>query len=1091
MLMVLIVWSAALAQTSLGTITGVVSDPKGAVIANATVTATNDETSEKHSVNSTSLGAYRIDLVSPGTYTIAVKAAGFSELRLQKVLVTASVITTANANLQIGVAETIVEVAGVVGEVQTEDGALNNTISQAEITQLPVGTLNPIQLALTEPGVTRPTGAGFSNGFDISVNGVRSRGNNFLIEGQDNNDAAIQGQALQVINLEALKEVSIQTNSYSAEFGHGGGSVTNLIYKSGTNTWHGSVFDLLQNSALNTASAADKLNGTPKAPFRDNTFGFTVGGPIQRDKLFAFGSIQFDRTRQTANGGTLTIPTANGIAALQSLPANARITELLSSVGTLRGTSNIRQIQLGNGRPAVEVGQFQRSVGEPTDDGQYVAKGDWTPTSNDTVSLRYVYDHNRLTPDFFNLPNQLLGFDTQQGGSAQNAGITYTRSFTAHVINEFRASYGRIGFSFIQTPQTQANPLAQGPTIGIGGISGFGAPGGIPQSRFHNTFQYQDTVSWNKGNHSFKFGADISRIQVRDGIPFNNFGSLTYASGGGFSALANFIDDFSGRGGSATIAFGSPTIRPRFLFENYFALDSWKLRPNLTVTYGVRYENQGTPGNAEPFPAIDHTLGAADPLFPHAVKEQGDNTNFAPRVSFAYSPYFWDGLFGHGKTVFRAGFGIFYDQLFTNIVDNTAAGSPNVITPTVVGSGVGRGQSNLSGQFAGFTPVLNPRVGVTTIIDNLVQPKTLQFNFDIERELGAKTALTLAYVGTRGEHLFANDQFNPIDPNTGLRVVPTRGPITVRDNSGDSIYHAFQLKVDRRFTNGLQFRTSYTFSKLIDDASEVFAIGGGTSFPADLQLGHRGIDRGLSYYDHRNAVAFTYIYDLPKLKAENVFAKGLGYVVNGFQTSGTATYQNGNPQNVIAGFDANGDGQVNDRPDLLNPNAPLLNAAIDSAQLGLAGGQMCELSAALTTGVCDPFVNGTATIQRNAAGRIIGFTNGTPLTTSNVRYFINATGVGNLGRNAVVVPGRSDLTFALQRTINLHSERQQLVFRMEMFNPFNHPFTQNPPYSLAGINFIPCTLGNPGCTAPTQTFGNAKLTETGNRDIRFKLRYQF
>ena len=363
------------------------------------------------------------------------------------------------------------------------------------------------------------------------------------------------------------------------------------------------------------------------------------------------------------------------------------------------------------------------------------------------------------------------------------------------------------------------------------------------------------------------------------------------------------------------------------------------------------------------------------------------------------------------------------------------------------------------------------------MIDNLVQPKVLQWNFDIERELGAHFGLTLAYIGTRGEHLFANDQFNPVDPNTGLRVVPTRGPMTVRDNSADSIYHAFELKVDRRFTRGLQVRTSYTFSKLIDDASEVFAFAGGSSFPADLELGHRGIDRGLSAYDHRHAVAVTYIYDIPHLKGDSGVVKGLGWVVNGWQTSGTATYQTGNPQNVIAGFDANGDGQTQDRPDLANPAANILFWAIDSAQLGLAPGTLCDGPIAVNTGKCSTTINGTG----GAFGTAI------PVTAANVHWIVNATGVGNLGRNAIVVPGRSDLTFAMQRTVNLHSERQHLIFRTEMLNPFNHPYTGTPSFNLASI--IP-TL-NAAAPAPKQTFGNYLLTEQGARTIRFWLKYEF
>ena len=1065
--------SVAWGQTSNGTIAGVITDPSGAVVQNATVTATSNNTGEKRTATTNSAGAYRLESVAPGVYTISFTAANFSELKIEKVTVIASVVTTINGSMPI-VAETSVVVEGTMPQLEREDGQISHSISTTEITNLPIGSLNPIALVLTEPGVVAPSGReSFTNGIGFSVNGTRPRANNFLIEGQDNNDAAIQGQALQVSNLEATKEVSILTNAYSAEFGHGGGSVTNLIYKSGTNTFHGSAFDLLQNSSLDTANAADKLNNASKPISRENTFGFTLGGPIQKDKIFIFGSIQWDKTRQTANGSTLILPTANGIAALQSLGPNPRIANYLQAIGSLQGqqgTPRTILIPLGSARPSVEVGPVTRSVGEPTNDTQYVVKGDYLITANDSLTLRYVYDTTNLTPDFFNLPGQLPGFETQQGGAAHNGGLTYTRIFTPHVVNEFRASYGRIGFSFLPTAQTLANPLANGPSTSISQITGFGAPGGIPQGRFHNTFQYQDSVSWNVGKHSFKFGADFARILVRDQIPFNSFGSLAYVSGGGFSALANYIDDFSGRGGSAAIAFGSPIIRPRYFFQNYFAEDTWKIRPNLTLSLGVRYENAGTPENSMPFPAVDHTLGANDPVFPNAVKQIGDNNNWAPRVSFAYTPHFAEKLFGHDKTVFRGGYGMYYDNLFTNIVDNTAASSPNVITPTVVGAS-GRGVAGLSTQFAGFTPVLNPRVAVTSIVNNLVAPITHQWNFDIERELPGRFVLTTSYVGTRGERLFANDQFNPLDPNTGLRVVPTRGPMTIRDNSGDSIYHALDLKLDRRFSHGLLLRTSYTYSKLIDDASEVFTTTGTSSFPADLTLGHRFVDRGLSAFDRRHRIVITYIYDIPKLKGDSGFAKGLGYITNGWQLAGTTSYQAGAPNTVSDGFDANGDGQSNDRPNIANPNAPITFWAIDSAQLGLPGGTLCDGPTAINLGTCKNTINGTP-IAVNA---------------NNVHWIIPANGIGNLGRNTVISPGRQDWTFALQRTINLHAERQQLVFRTEIFNPFNTPNTGNAPFSLAGIALVPTNAVTP----PVQSFGNYALTVAGERDIRFWMKYQF
>ena len=1082
------------AQTSNGSIIGDVTDPQQAVIKDATVTVTSNLTGEKHTTTSNSQGAYRFEALPPGTYTLQVEATGFAPAKLQNITVVGSQSTTLNVSLKIGATETSVTVETAAQQMHTDDGAITHNISNVEILSLPIANLNPISLVLTEPGVVAPTSReDFTNGVGFSVNGTRPRANNFLIEGQDNNDNAIQGQALQVINLEATKEVDFLQNSYSAEFGHGGGSVTNIIYKSGTNTWHGSAFDLLQNSTLNSANAADKINGTKKPKSRENTYGFTIGGPVHKNKIFVFGSIQWDKLREGANGSNLTAPTDAGFAVLQSLASgNPRLTNYLTALGTVRGNPDPAApghslIALTGSRPSVEVGRIQRTVGEPSNDTQYVAKGDWLPSSNDTVTLRYVLDRGDLTPDFFNFPNLLPCCDTQQGGSAHNAGINYTHTFTPHLLNEFRVSYGRIGFTFGQTPATAANPVANGPTVSISGVTGFGTPSNIPQGRFHNTFQYQDTVTWNKGNHTFKFGADVARILVRDGIPFNSRGTLSYATGGA-TGLANFIDDFGGSNGSAALTFGSPILRPTYLFQNYFAEDTWRLRSNFTLSLGVRYENDGTPANSLPFPTIDATLGASDPnFFTTPVKQIGDTNNWAPRVSFAYTPRFWQGFFGHDKTVIRAGYGIYYDNLFTNIVDNNGASSPNAVSKSltsVVNGTNPRGTPGLSGVFGTFTPVPSQSVAVTSMINNLVAPMTHQWNFDIEREMPGSFVVTTSYVGTRGERLFVNDQFNPINPLTGTRVVPTRNSWTIRDNAGDSIYHAFELKLDRRFTHGLLLRTSYTFSKLIDNGSEVFTTTGASSFPADLALGHRNIDRGLSAFDHRNRVVLAYVYDIPKFKNDSNFgAKTLGYVVNGWQIAGTTAYQSGAPSTISDGFDNNGDGQASDRPSIANPAAPITAWAFDNGT-----GGFCDGPTLLSKGVCTPFLNGTLTNNSTA---------GTLINAGNIHWLVPFTGFGNLGRNTFVSPGRQDWTFGLQRTIPLHSERHQLVLRMEMINPFNHPNTRNPiSTNLSAIGFFCASAGGALCNStspvkPDVTFLNTPESIIGERDIRFWLKYQF
>src|SRR2546422_8323863 len=348
--------SVSFAQTSNGAIAGVISDKTGAVVPKATVSATSVGMGEKREATTDSIGSYRIEALIPGKYVVAVTAPGFAELKVSNIDVKASLTTTVNGTLEISkVGVTVTVEATQEQELNTQSAELSANIPSQEIANIPIFGLNPITLVLTQPGVQSVASRDdFTNGFSFSVNGTRPRANNFLIDGQDNNDNAINGQAFQATNLEAISEVTILTNSYGAEFGRGGGSVTNVISKGGTNRWHGSLYDIHRNSALAAIPAEVKLTGVTSNPVDiENTFGYAIGGPIKRDKLFFFQSTQWDRERQTANGSTLRLPTPAGVTTLQSLGANANVAFLLASIGGLRGdpTRVPRLIPLGNGRP--------------------------------------------------------------------------------------------------------------------------------------------------------------------------------------------------------------------------------------------------------------------------------------------------------------------------------------------------------------------------------------------------------------------------------------------------------------------------------------------------------------------------------------------------------------------------------------------------------------------------------------------------------------------------------------------------------------------------------------------------------------------
>ena len=970
----------------------------------------------------------------------------------------ASIITSANAKLEVsGVSSSVNVEASVGAELQTVTGDLSHSIGSTEITSLPILNLNPISLVLTEPGVLAPSGReDFTNGVGFSVNGTRPRSNNFLIDGQENNDQSIQGQALQPVNLEAVGEVAILTNAYGPEFGRGGGSVTNVIYKGGTNQFHGTAWDLIQSSAAQAIPADQKLVGVTRNPVSiENTFGFSLGGPIIKDKLFFFGTSQWDRFRSTANDITLRVPTAAGVATLQSLGPNPNIDFLINSLGGLRGTSTgLSTIALGNGRPGVETGLVQRSGLSQFDNGtQWDVRLDYLPRQVDTFTFRYIYSANVFAPDTFANPGTLAPFDTQQGGISQNMGITWTHTLSGRALNEFRFSFGRSSVAFDATAATLANPLSQLPAVTISGllVSGdqFGLTTGFPQARIKNSWQFQDAYTYTRGNHTIKAGFDIDKLLQRQDVPFNSRGTLDFRNGGGFTALGNFIDNFTGQSGAASINFGSPTVYPNQTIQAYYVQDSWRIKPNFTFNYGVRYEYWGTPLNVLPFPTIDGTVGQFG-AFPVAVRQQKDTNNWGPRVSFAYTPHVFKGLFGEDKTVIRAGYGMFYDGLFGNILVNAGASVPNVLGGDLIG-GAGRGLPNAFGLIPSVTPSLNPFSTQSAVVSNLVNPVTHQWNFDIQRELRGNFIVTAAYVGTRGERLFVNDQFNPgIDFN---RINPDRGSIQVRTNAGDSIYHGFNLKVDRRFSKGLLLRGAYTWSRLIDDGSEVFATTGLSSFPQDPF--NRRADRGLSAFDRRQRLVLSYVYDLPSLKRNGNFAaSAASFAFRDWQISGTTTFQAGAPNTVNPGFDINGDLiGGNDRPVLGNPSAPFTSFAYDGAQVGGIPGVLYD----------GPTVNSTGNLVQ--------------VDPNSVRFIIQGAGVGNVGRNTVISPGRQDWNFSIARQFKMPTKRmegQHIEFRTEFFNVFNHP-----------------NQGNLSLNLQDPDFGNADVTRFGGRQIRFWLKYAF
>jgi len=1072
---------AASTQTSNGTLVGSVTDQTGAVVPNVDVKATSPEFGQVFEAKTDAAGTYRIEGLQPGTYNVVFTSAGLAALRVGSVVISGSVTTTVNGQMELGSVQTTVTVEAGAGQIiDTQSGQIGESLGQEEIANLPIGSLNPAELAMTLPGVQDvPSNGSVTNGVGFSVNGTRPRANNFLIDGQDNNDYGISGQAFQPNNVGAIQEVSILTNTYNAEYGRGGGSVTNYIYKSGTNSFHGDAWEINRNSAFAAIPAQNKFAGSTSNPLdNENTFGFDFGGPAIKDKLFFFGTAQWDRERQrqsgvptNANGNLFSLPTAAGITTLKSLLPNPNVSLLLASLGGLtapedasgNGLVSPTCVPLGNGRPCVQSGVFQLvNIPVVSNGVQWNARADWHLGPNDTLTGSYIRSTSVLNPDYFANPGALPQFQTQQGGPSQLFRGQWIHIVSTKLLNEIRFSYTNIDFSFSQTPATLAGPLANIPEIDFQPDTNYpslGVDSGTPQARAHKTSQFQEALTYNIGQHTIKGGVDVTFLTVRDEIPFNSRGVLSYFFNGGFSFLANYVDDFTGFAASVLKVIYNPIVSPSVTMYMPYIQDTWRIKENLTLNLGLRYEYWGTVENGLPFPAIKYSLGFGVPgaVFPdvYSFAQQPDRNNFAPRIGVAYTPRWGGWLGGHGLTVIRAGFGVFYDGLFTNIVDNTAASVPNVNGGTVTG-GAGRGAANSMSLLAGITPTLDPTATVDTIANTLHNPVTYQYNFNIERELPGRFVLTLAYVGSKGESLFANQDLNGGTGNFDafgniIRLNPNFGEIAARTNAGESSYNSGQIQVERKFYKDLTLRGAYTYAKYLDDASEIFITTGGSSYSQNLQC--QKCDWGASTFDRRHRFNFVYVWDLP-YSHSNWLTKAL---TDRWQWAGNTTFETGTPQNVYDGFDNNGDGHSNDRPNYGNRSRPVTLRGIDGADLF-------------------PIPPGTAFFDIDQCFlAAVPVCNPQPATAFH--FVIPFSGFGNVRRDSVYGPGQIYFDTSIQRTFPIpmgQLEHQSIMFRAEFFNAFNHPNLFTPTFNMLSAQYTQ--------TAPTIN---------GGREIRFWLMYSF
>jgi Carboxypeptidase regulatory-like domain/TonB dependent receptor-like, beta-barrel len=883
----LVMAAPALAQLPTGAIRGQIADAQGGVVPGVTVTITQAETGLVRTAVTNESGVYRIAGLPSGKYEVVTELQSFERRRAN---VDLALNQEAELNFTLALAGRSEEVNVVASNpiIETAKSEMSRTYSERMIRDLPLAGRNYLNLAFLAPGVSGgASSTGGQQGIGASVNGQRARNVNFIIDGSDNNDASVTIPRTPIIQ-DAVAEFRIVTSLFSAEVGRNTGAVAIASTRSGTNAFHGTAYEFFEDAeSLNARNNLEIQGGLTKpAKLRRDTYGFSVGGPVQRDRTFFFGAFQHRALDGAPAQVPLSSPTEAGRAALATVSgADPRMLELLRLYVPLpNSTAGARTIDVSG--VSVPVANYIASVPLTEDENQTVLRVDRTLSSSDSIFGRYIYARGEILNQV--VANQNVpGFGVDQFFPTHNFVATWNRVMGSSMLNELHFSYGRTGGLF---PGSESNPAGNNDlsTVVVTSLFNVGLPNTFPQDRTEQVYQITDNISFLRGNHAFKVGGDLRYVDLTSSVPFDFRGTYTY------STLQRFITNSPN---TLLMGYGLAGLPFQYLETFLFAQDDWKLSPALTLNLGMRYER----------------VGAAEGFYSNVST---DNNNFAPRVGFA-----WD-MTGRGNTILRGGYGIAYDQFFLNIPVLVAQSPPFQRRITDV-TGLTR-YPNLPPDRE-LTPAELKTLNRLDVPDDAKTPYSQQWQLGVQRQFGQTWRAEVAYVGSRGLKLIRQRILNPVIccprvPITGPTGIPTfqrhgdpeqTGTLTNLETSASSNYHAGQFSLDKRFSAGFSVSAAYTWSKFIDDASESLNTGTPSVQVAQDQFNLEP-ERALSSFDRPHRFVLGWVYELPFYRDQQ---GALGRILGGWQIAGNYTAQSGQPFSIFTGVDSNGDGvTTNDRP---------------------------------------------------------------------------------------------------------------------------------------------------------------------------------
>ena len=1138
-----------------GNLAGTMQDATGAVIPGGKVTVTKPDTNAVFTTTSGANGSFSLNDLPVGLYDVKFEASGFSTLTLQNVHV------DSNKTLDLGVQKlspgtsiATVEVNANEALLETTQAQISTTFDTQQVANLPTfGGFD--ELTLLIPGVVATHANNFSNtnGTGFSSNGQRGRSNNFEIDGQSNNDNSVAGPQFFFSNEEAIEQVQVITNNFSAAYGRNMGSVVNYITKSGTNNIHGSAFYRYSGnftSSLQTgvskganygfcAPGEDITDGceVPVVPrYVSNVYGGNMTAPLWKDKIFASGGVygsRFFENGGSTTSGTKVVLTPAGLATLTSTFPNNNGVAILNQLNPFKlqgnpratGTPVNKTVTDGVTSVSVPFTQIARNFPSETTDQEYLGRLDFQPTTKDRIGGRYIYQKNPTIPD----NATAAGGTVNVNGITHSIGADWIHTFSSRWINQLRYSFqqSKIAFDGGDFATCTITTFANCPSsVGLGaGNSSLGLGSSLPQGRIVKVGQTQDNATWSFGPHSITFGGEFDYQNSPNTFLPNLAGTYTYTS---YNTLLQGI-------GTVSLTQGNPLIPFKENDVAAYFQDDWKVTPEFTANLGLRWEffqqalnllhTRSLAQQTGPTPFWNTSLPLSVTTFPSIPQSY---RNWEPRVGFAYSPRY------NKNVVVRGGFAINVDPGFYNINLNSASSAPVVNSGSVKCTGVASATApancNPSGgaNFVTVNSAIGPFIprgsnpgarNQTFVSSNFRQPYAETYSLGVQYQVGSSMVAEIRY---SGNHTVGN--FQTLDTNPYLLPVATDFPnliapsslctaansslaggvdighlhcgqtnVRTRANSAFSIYNGLQTSLTTRNYHGVTATAAYTYSRTIDNSSEIFGTfgGGNTSAFSQNPLDPNQAERTVSGISFPNVASISFTYAEPKFGSANTL---VGRLINGWQMNTVWVYNSGQP---FTDFDLS---PSNGSP-AANPNDPRTQISYSDQLEAVAFNSSVDPGRPILSNKSAPVGSvGIYTTTTNAAGKnsapfLVDYNTGNPTTASQVHWIANNQYAGLLAgtpwvgsrRNLLRGTSYNNVDTSVFKNTKL-TERLTLRLEVDANNILNRSYYGTPDNDLA--DGAP-SFNSVSYAVPASGGGGIINTGSGVRNLTFGGKFLF